>query len=129
MSRQGEVFLRYPHANVAALAGVFDGIAQKIQKSLVEPELVAINVFIAYIFCFNRQFLIFGPGRRLNNIPELMQQHGKLARRLLKLYLAALNMAHIQNIIDETDEMIAGRQYFFQKFFHLIALVELRQGK
>ena len=58
-----------------------------------------------------------------------MQDLRKRCFLLVDLYLAALDAAHIQHIIDQAEQMIAGGRDLRQIILHLFRIVDVRRGK
>ena len=54
-----------------------------------------------------------------------MRQFGKVAFLFLNLDFAAFNPAHIQDIIDQAEQMIAGGKHLAQAVLHLAAVVNV----
>ena len=65
----------------------------------------------------------------LHNTPQTMQDIRQAAQRLFQMHPAALNAAHIQHIINQADQMVAGSQYLFQVFQYLVFSVYMRDSQ
>ncbi len=68
-----------PHTDMAAGPRIFYGIAEQIQKNLVEPELVTVNVFVHDIHGINLQLKLLGVDIRLQDIAQTVQNFGEAA--------------------------------------------------
>ncbi len=66
---------------------------------------------------------------RLNYIAQFMHDLRKAAGILLQMYFPAFNMAHIQNIIDQAQQMIARCHNLPEIFLHKLPVINARKRK
>ena len=57
-----------------------------------------------------------------------MHQLGNIALLFFDLYLAALDTAHVKNIVDQAQQMIAGRKNLLQTIPDLLFVVDMVDG-
>ncbi len=125
--RQGR--LSNPHGDQAARAGIFDGIAQEVQQHLVQPQLVAVDFLMNHVHGIDIEFQLLCPDVRLDDIAEPMQDVGQAAFLLVQVHLAALYPAHVQDIVDQAQQMVAGGHDLLQIFLHLLPVVYMGHGQ
>ena len=87
---------------------IFYGVAQEVQKHLVQPELVAVDVLVAHVHGVDAQRQALGGDLGVEDIAQLAPDLRQTARVLLDVDLAALDAAHVQNIVDEPQQVVAG---------------------
>ncbi len=119
----------HPQAHSAARARVFDGIAQQVQKHLIQAQPVAADILVLYIDDIHIQIQLFGVNIGLNDVAQSVQDIGQAARALVQMDLAVFNAAHIQNIVDQAQQMIAGRHDLLQIVLHLLLPPNVREGQ
>ncbi len=118
-----------PHADMTAGSRIFYGIAEQIQKNLIEAELITVNIFVHNVHRIDLQLELFGMNIRLQNIAQAMQDLGKAAKLFIQMYFPAFDMAHIQYVIDQTQQMVSGCLNLFQIFRNLFLLINMCDGK
>ena len=74
---------------------------------------------------FDEQFYLFRINISLQNIPQTIDNFRQTARFLFQLHFTAFNTAHIQNVIDQAQQMISGRHDLFQILFYLIPVIDM----
>ena len=99
-------FFSQNHADRAPGSRILHRITQQIQQYLIQAQFIAINVLVQHIHCIDIQFKLLGMNIRLQNTPQPMENIRQAAGLLIQMDLSALNPAHIQNIIDQTEQMI-----------------------
>ena len=95
------------HADGAARAGVFDGVAQKVQEDLIEPQLVAVDVLIQHVYRIDEKLQLLGLDIGLNDAAQAVGDIREAAQGLVQVHFAAFNAAHVQNVINQADQMVA----------------------
>ena len=117
------------HGNLSAGAGKFHGVAQEVQKHLVQPELVAVDVLVAHVHGVDAQRQALGGDLGVEDIAQLAPDLRQAARVLLNVDLAALDAAHVQNIVDEPQQVVAGGHDLPQILPHPLPLVDVLEGQ
>ena len=100
-------FLGDPHTHDAPCPGIFNSVAEQIQEHLVQSQLITIDFLIQYIYRVKIQFKLLCIDICLQDIADFMQNIRKTAWFFIQMYFAALNTAHIKDIIDQAEQMIA----------------------
>ncbi len=118
-----------PHGDQAAGAGIFDGIAQEVQQHLVQPQLVAVDFLVDHVHRIDIEFQLLCPDIRLNDIAEPVEDVGQAAFLLVQMHLAALYAAHVQDIVNQAQQMVAGGHDLLQVFLHLIPVAYMGHGQ
>ena len=121
--------LQDPDAHDSAGFREFHSIAQKIQKNLIQPQLVAQDMLIDYVRGIYVKFQLLGCDIRLDDRFQVVHDFRKGGLLFLDLDLSALNPAHVQNIIDQAQQMVAGCGDLGQIILDLLGIVDMRCGK
>ncbi len=100
-------FLSHGHAYGAAGLSILDGIAQKIDQHLIEPQLITADLVIDHIHGSDGQFLILGLHVRLEDAPKPLKNLFQAAGLLFQVHLSAFDPAHVQHVVDQSQEVIA----------------------
>ena len=113
----------------SALPGrILHRIAEKIEQQLRHSQLVAEHVFGHGVCHLEGIFMSVRHDLRLHEIRDFLDQLPKVDPGLLQYHSAALDPAHIQYVIDQLQQMIAGRHDFLQTVPHLFRIVYVRRG-
>ena len=129
VSRRGPRLLRHADADHAPRWGVLDGIAQQVEQNLVQTQAVAADVLVNYVHRVHIQLQLLGMDIRMHDVAQPVEDVGQGTGLLLQGHLPALNSAHIQHIVDEAEQMVAGCHNFFQIALHLVPLVDVGGGQ
>ena len=117
--------LHDPQADHTAGGREFHGVGQDVQQDLVEPHGVGNDLLIHNIDGIDEQGQPLGNDVRLNDVPDVMHQIRQIHRLCLQGDPAAFNAAHIQHIVDEGQQMLAGGGDLFQVINDLIPVVNM----
>ena len=128
-ARRRTVFLGNTDADHAACGGKLDGIGQNVQQDLVQPQRVGDDILVLHIHGINekRQPLCRNIG--LDDGAHIVDEVRQMHRFFLDLYLSALDAAHIQHIIDEGKQMLAGGRDLFQVVQHLFLIINMGRSQ
>ena len=74
---------------------------------MVHFQGIRYHILIHHLKSVNKQFQLLRFHLGLYDIYKVMHHLGNIAFLLLNLYLAALNPAHIKDIINEAEKMVA----------------------
>ena len=104
------VFLMFPldKQSDRAFPGIFHGVCQKVYQNLLDPDLISIEL------CRKRRIHIHMEFKTLLLCPDPdhsdnIRKHGvKIVGRVFDLHLSGLQLAHIQNIVDDVQKQAAG---------------------
>ena len=122
----GRCFFDHPKADGAARRGKLDGVGQNVQKHLIEPQLVRDDVLMGHVLGVDEQLQLLGGHIGLDDRPQIVDHIRKMHLRLLDGHLAAFDPAHIQNIVDEGQQMLAGDGDLSEVILHLFPVVDVR---
>ena len=95
-----------PNTDNTARSRIFHSITEQIEEYLIQTQFVPINIFIQNIHCIDIQLKLLCANIRLQNIAQPMQNVGQTTLLFLQAHLPAFNTAHIQHIIDQTQQVI-----------------------
>ena len=119
------VLLGDADADHAAGGGELDGVGQDVQQDLVQPQRVGDDVLILNVHGINEERQPFGCNIGLDDGAHIVDKIGQMHCLFLDLDFAALDAAHIQHIVDEGEQMLAGGGDLFQVVQHLLAVVDV----
>ena len=117
--------LHDPQADHTAGGREFHGVGQDVQQDLVEPHGVGNDLLIHNIDGIDEQGQPLGNDVRLNDVPDVMHQIRQIHRLCLQGDPTAFDAAHIQHIVDEGQQMLAGGGDLFQVINDLIPVVNM----
>ena len=111
--------------NRAALRSKFHGVGKQVQQHLVEPHAVAVYIFCRNVVNKHVKMLIFGLNLRLDNIDDAIHHlpQGNLIH--IQRHFAAFDFGHIQHVVNQSQQMLAGKGDFFQAVLHLLRVVNI----
>ena len=89
------------------------GIAQNIDEHLIQTQRVENQLLVLHIDGVHIKLHALGSHLRTNHIHQIVNTLAKITFLFLNDNLAAFDAAHIQNIINEAQQMIAGAHDFF----------------
>ena len=123
------VFLGNADADHAARRGELDGVGQNVQQDLVQPQRVGDDILVLHIHGINekRQALCRNIG--LDDGAHIVDEIRQMHRFFFNFYFSALDAAHIQHIIDEGKQVLAGGRDLFQVVQHLFLIVDMGRSQ
>ena len=119
------VNLPHPHRHRPAGGRELDGVGQQIEHDLIEAGLIAVDVLLGDIRGVHVQLQLLGVNLSADDGLDVMQHIGQVGFLLLQLDAAAFDSAHIQHIVDEGQQMVAGGQNLGQIFPHLVGVFHI----
>ncbi len=129
MTFESRSFLQNPNSHDTTGFCKFHGVAQKVQKDLIQSEPVTHHMLIHHICRIDIKFQLPGCDIRLHDRLQIMHDLRKGCFFFFDLHLAAFDAAHIQHVVDQTEQMIAGRGDFTQIILHLLLIIHMSSGK
>ena len=129
VARGGTVLLGYADADHAARGGELDGVGQDVQQDLVEPQRVGDDVLVFDVHGVDEERQSLRRHIGLNDGAHVMDDVGQMHRLLINLDLAVLDAAHVQHVVDEGKEVLAGGGDLLQVVQHLLAVVDVGRGQ
>ena len=97
-----------PDADGAADRSELDGVAHDIEQYLIEAQLVRDDILIHDILSINKQILLLRSDAGLDDRSKVMQDIRQMHFIFIDFDLAAFYTAHVENVIDKAQQMIAG---------------------
>ena len=104
---------------------IFHSIAEEIDKYLIKLQRICDHVLIDNLKGINKQLKLLRLHLWLNNVDQIVHQFRNIALLLLDLHLAALNPAHVKDIIDQAEQVVAGGKHLLQAVPHLVLIVNM----
>ena len=101
-------FLNDPKAHRSPGGSIFYRVADQVYKHLVQLERICEYILIRDIVGVDKQFQLLGLDLRLDDIDQVVHHLGNIALLLLDLHFAALDPAHVQDIVDQAEQVVAG---------------------
>ena len=117
--------LSYPDRNRTAGGGKLNGIGQQIQQHLIQPGLVAEYILVGHIHHIHIQLQLLGVNLTADDGFDVMQDIRQVGLRFLQIDFSALDPAHVQHIVNQAKQVLAGRQNFGQVVFHFLPVVNV----
>ena len=101
------VFLVYLNRDAAAFHRILNCVAQNIETDLTDSERITDHHLILYPQQTDVHVKVIRIGLWAYQLRNLRHQIRKVKRLLPQGYLSALNLRHIQNIINQAQQMLA----------------------
>ena len=76
------------------------------------------------ILRINKQFQLFGGDVRLDNGAEIVDQVRQMGLRFFDPHFSAFDLAHIQYIVDQRQQMLTGNSNFAEIILNLFLIVD-----
>ena len=119
MGRGGGEIL-HQQGDVPAPGRILYGVGQQIDQDLVEVELVADELFRGTPVDLELQGLALVLGLGQEDGVQLLHQLRQAEGRDVQRRLAALDLAHVQHVVDEAEQVVAGGGDLPGVFPHLL---------
>ena len=119
-------FFDHAKADHSAAWCKLDCIRQDIQQDLVEAKLIRDNILMDDILRIYIQIQLFCRHIRLNDRSEIVNHIRQMYIRVFNVDLSALYPAHIQNIIDQRKQVLAGYGDLPQVIPYLLFIINMR---
>ena len=104
-------FLADPEGDHPPGGGILHRVAQQVDEHLVQLQGIGDNVLVDHLEGVDKQFQLLGLHLGLDDVHQIVHQLRDVALLLLDLHLAALDAAHVQDVVDEAEQVVAGRQH------------------
>ena len=123
------VLLGNADADRTACGSELDGVGQNVQQDLVQPHRVGDDVLVLHVHGIDekRQPLCRNIG--LDDGAHIVDEVRQMHRFFFNFYFSALDAAHIQHIIDEGKQMLAGGRDLFQVVQHLFLIINMGRSQ
>ena len=114
----------YIQPDVSALGRILDRIGEDVHQDLIQAVGVGQHVFVLHMV-LHREGLAALAGLLPDNAVQLADLLGKVRFFNVQGGLAALDAAHVQNIVDDAQQQPTGSFQLAQMFGQLFRLVQL----
>ena len=125
---QGGVLLGHGHGDAAPLGGEFQGVGEQVEQHLIEADAVAVDVLLGDILNEDVKALFSGLHLGLNDADNALGGLPEADHVQVEGQLAALDLGHVQHVVDQPQQMLAGEGDFAQTGFHLVPVVHVGGG-
>ena len=114
--------------DLPSIRRILDGIAHNIDENLLDPAAVAYDLLVLHIHDVHTEAVIM----RLNLRPRHGQHPVDELRQaeflLLQLHFPGFDLAHIQDFIDQGEQVVGGFRDFPQTVRHPLPVVKMIGG-
>ena len=107
--RTASVLLFQCDIDRATFRRVFDRVAHQVGVDLLQAHMVADHFFVNDILHANDHLLPLRVGLRPVDVNQILQHHGKIERFLGKLNAPRFDLRHIQDLVDQGQQVLARR--------------------
>ena len=104
------------------------GIGQEINQYLVQPHPVTVYILRQNIGDKYVKHLVLGFYLGLDNGHDTVHGFPQGYHIQIKRHLAAFDLGHIQNIVNQSQQMAAGQCYLFQAVGQCLAVLQVGRG-
>ncbi len=122
-------FLADPDIDHSSCRSELYRITHHVQQHLVQTELICDNILMHHILCINIQILLFCNYISLHDRDQVMDNVRKMDFHFLQLHNAAFNSAHVQHIIDQAEQMLAGDVDLLQVLYDHFLIIHMRNSQ
>ena len=119
-------FLRKADEDLSSGPGEFHRITDYIEKNLMEAELIGNHILVFHILYIDTQAQIFFIHLILHHHTQILEKCRQMHRFFFQSHHAALNAAHIQYIIDQTEQVRTGGTDLGKIILHLFPIIYIR---
>ena len=105
--------------------GILHGVAQQVDEDLAQLQGVCDDVLVGHVEGVDEQLQPLGLHLGLDDIDQIVGQLGDVAGLILDLDLAALNAAHVQDVVDEAEQVVAGGEDLLEAVLDLLPVVDV----
>ena len=119
---------RHGNADFAAVGGELHRIAQKVREHLLNPQAVAHHRFVLNVCDVDTQAVIVISDLCAGHGDQIVDEVRKVKRLLHQLHLAGLDLAHVQHLVNEAQQVLAGKGDLLQAVPHPGLIVNVGGG-
>ena len=109
----------------AARRGKLDGVGQQVQQDLIQPGLVAIDILVGHIYGIHVKFQLLGVDLPADDGFQVVQHIGQVDLHLFQMELSAFDAAHVQHVVDEGEQVLAGGKGLGEIILHPLLVVNV----
>ena len=106
----------------------FHSVGQQVQNHLVQTHTVTADVLRQNVVDEDVKLLLLGPHLGLDNVDDAVHHlpQGDLVD--VQRHLPALDFGHIQHVVDQVQQVLAGQGDFFQTVLDLLGIFDIGCG-
>lgn len=120
------LLFRELHCDLASARREFNGISYDVNKHLINAQLVADQAFLIDVVGNDFEADAFFFCLRLNQVVDAVDGFLKIEFFIRKCKLIALNFGHVQDVIDEAQQVTGGEKRFLQAVFNFLFVANSR---
>ncbi|CDC68676.1 putative uncharacterized protein [Oscillibacter sp. CAG:155] len=128
VSAPGRVLLGERHADGAALRCELQCVGEEVQQHLIEPHAVAVHLLGLDVLNEDVEGLLLGLHLRLDDIDDILRHLPQGQQIHVQCQLAAFDLGHVQHVVDEAQQVLAGEGDLVEAVPHLGGLVDVGGG-
>ncbi len=114
---------------MAARRCKLDGVAYEVEQDLIQAQLIGDNILVVHILRVDIKVKLLGADIALNDRAQVVQHIGQVDFCVVQFDRAAFDTAHIQNIVDQTEQMLARGTYLRKILFDKVNVINMRRGQ
>ncbi len=107
----------------------FDGVAHNVDQDLVQAQLVRDHVLVLHVLGVDIEIQLSGVDQPLDHGPQVVEQVRHVHGLFLQLHAAAFNAAHVQDVVDQAQQMGAGGVDLCKIVLDLLGVVDVGLGQ
>ena len=111
------------HGDRAARRRELNGVGQQVEQNLSQTCPVTVNVLVGNVKRIHIKLELLGVYLSADDGLDIVQHLGEVDLGFLQMKLAALDAAHVQNIVDEREQVAARGEGFGQIVLHPFLIV------
>ena len=123
---EGARLFGYADDDVAVVRGVLDRVAHDVDQNLVEAQLIGDHVLVQNILRIDVKMLMLGDDLALDQDAQVVQHFGHVHHALFKLNSTTLDTAHVQDLVDKAQQMLARSMDLAQVVLNLLRFLDMR---
>ena len=123
------LFLTQEEADAAVHTVILHRVTEQIEKDLRETQLIGQHILVLDILQLHPKIDLLLLERWTDHRAEILHKGRQMEWLLLDRHLAALDAAHIENIVDEGEQMLTRPPDLPEIIPHLLRMLELRRCK
>ena len=121
--------LRDAHRDLAARRRELHRVGDEVEQDLVEAHLVAVDVFVRDVEHVHEEVELLGVDLRGDDGLDVVQHVREVDLGLLQADLAALDAAHVQDVVDEAQQVVARGEDLAQVVLDLLFVAGVGGGE
>ena len=108
-----------------ALRGILHGVRQDVHQNLLEAALIPIQALVPHLADVHGQVMPLFNDHRPAHVEHVLHQIGKAEIVRPHIQASALDFGHIQNFVDQIEQMFAGRIDLLEAVPHFLGILNM----